>query len=465
MNTNSRFLSASRLVAAAPLAALAAALVLGACTNIDDRLLAVQTPDIVGDETAESPAGAQAFYTAAVGDFSRFVGGDRAGGSPLGLALTGGLLADEIFSARAGTEHIDDRQINSSGNFMDTWTQVGNTYTRIVRAVHLLNRFPPASGGPTQFATLHAYEGFVLTITAENYCNGIPLWDGKDELNIATTTMSTTDLYTAAIAQFDSALTLIGTSDQTIRNTILVGKARALVNMANAGGLSTNFSQAAALVAPVPTNFVLNTLFSKSTAGVVNAMYDWMSGTRNFGASDKEGGNGLDFVSSKDPRVKIDGTKILRGQDGSNVPTFLQYTSTDAQVAIATGIEARLIEAESQLAAGNTAAFLATLNALRASPQSYGTVTTTAMTALTDPGTADGRVDMLFRERAFWMYITAHRLGDMRRLVRQYGRATEKVFPTGSYFKGGAYGTDVTLVPLQAETNNPNWSACTDRNP
>jgi hypothetical protein len=465
MNTNSRILCVARSVRALPAVALTAALVLGACTHLDDRLLAVQTPDIVGDETAESPAGAQAFYTAAVGDFSRFIGGDRAGGSPLGLALTGGLLADEIFSARAGTEHIDDRQINPSGNFMDTWTQVSNTYTRIVRAVHLLNKFPPATGGPTQFATLHAYEGYVLTVTAENYCNGIPLWDGKDELDIKTTTMSSTDMYTAAIAQFDSALTLIGTSDQTIRNTILVGKARALVNMAKAGSLSTNFSQAAALVAPVPTNFVLNTLFSKSTAGVVNAMYDWMSGTRNFGASDKEGGNGLDFVSSKDPRVKIDGTKILRGQDGSNVPTFLQYTSTDAQVAIATGIEARLIEAESQLAAGNTAAFLATLNALRAAPQSYGTVTTAAMTPLTDPGTADGRVDLLFRERAFWMYITAHRLGDMRRLIRQYGRGTEKVFPTGAYFKGGAFGTDVTLVPLQAETNNKDWTGCTDRNP
>lgn len=465
MNTNSKSLRASRALSAVPLAALAAALVLGACTHLDDRLLAVQTPDIVTDETAESAAGAQAFYTAAVGDFSRFIAGDRAGSSPLGLALTGGLLADEIFSARAGTEHIDDRQINSSGNFMDTWTQVGNTYTRIVRAVHLLNRFPPATGGPTQFATLHAYQGYVLTVTAENYCNGIPLWDGKDELNITTTTMSSTDMYSAAIAQFDSALTIIGTSDKTIRNTILVGKARTLVDMGKAGALGTSFSQAVALVGEVPTNFVLNTLFSKSTAGVVNAMYDWMSGTRNFGSSDKEGGNGLDYVSSKDQRVKVDGTKILRGQDGSNVPTFNQYTTTDAQVAIATGIEARLIEAESQLAGGNTAAFLATLNALRAAPQTYGTVTTTAMTPLTDPGTADGRVDMLFRERAFWMYITAHRLGDMRRLIRQYGRSTEKVFPTGAYFKGGSFGTDVTLVPLQAETNNPNWAACTDRNP
>jgi hypothetical protein len=74
-------------------------------------------------------------------------------------------------------------------------------------------------------------------------------------------------------------------------------------------------------------------------------------------------------------------------------------------------------------------------------------------------------VDQLFRERAFWMYLTAHRLGDMRRLVRQYGRGLETVYPTGSYFKGGSYGTDAVLVPHQDETNNPNWTACTDKAP
>ena len=74
-------------------------------------------------------------------------------------------------------------------------------------------------------------------------------------------------------------------------------------------------------------------------------------------------------------------------------------------------------------------------------------------------------MDLLFRERGFWMYLTAHRLGDLRRLVRQYGRGIESVYPTGAYFKGGAYGTDVALVPSQTETNNPTWKACTDKLP
>ena len=431
---------------------LAGALGLGAC-NVHDRLLDVQTPDIVDPGNAQSIAGAQSYYTAAVGDFSRFIGGDRGGGSPLGLNLTGGLLADEIFSARAGTESIDNRSINFNNFPIDSWTQVGNTYARSIRALRLLTQFPPATGGPAQLAQIHANLGYVLTITAENYCNGIPLWDGQSDVTITTTTFSTEQLYAAAIAQFDSAL---AGATGTTRSFALVGKARTLIDQATPSTLAAKTAAAAALVAEVPTSFSALTTFSTLTTGVVNAIYDWMNSTKNFGASDKEGGTGLDYVSSKDPRIKVDGTKVGRGQDGTPTPAMNQYPTLNSNVVIASGIEARMIEAEAQLAAGNPASFLATLNAAR--------TTVSGLAPLTDPGTASARQDLLFRERAFWMYTTAHRLGDMRRLIRQYGRSTESVFPTGAYFKGGSYGTDVTLVPSQQETNNPNWTACTDKN-
>ena len=99
---------------------------------------------------------------------------------------------------------------------------------------------------------------------------------------------------------------------------------------------------------------------------------------------------------------------------------------------------------------------LAQVNAARA--------TRSDLTPLTDPGSATARQDLLFRERAFWFWGTAHRTGDLRRLVRQYGRAANAVWPTGSYFKGGTFGTDVTLVPSQAEQNNPDYKGCTDKN-
>jgi hypothetical protein len=51
----------------------------------------------------------------------------------------------------------------------------------------------------------------------------------------------------------------------------------------------------------------------------------------------------------------------------------------------------------------------------------------------------------------------------MRRLVRQYGRTQETVFPTGLTAYGLAFGTAVSLPIPFAEINNPNYSVCTER--
>jgi hypothetical protein len=73
---------------------------------------------------------------------------------------------------------------------------------------------------------------------------------------------------------------------------------------------------------------------------------------------------------------------------------------------------------------------------------------------LIDPVTPAARRDLLFRERAFWMYATGHRQGDLRRLIRNYGLTQAQVFPTGPYFRGSNYGTDVAYpVPFNEENN------------
>jgi hypothetical protein len=56
-------------------------------------------------------------------------------------------------------------------------------------------------------------------------------------------------------------------------------------------------------------------------------------------------------------------------------------------------------------------------------------------------------------------------VGDLRRLIRQHARAQNTVFPTGTWHKGGNYGTDVNVPVPQAELNNPNvQQACLNRN-
>jgi hypothetical protein len=73
--------------------------------------------------------------------------------------------------------------------------------------------------------------------------------------------------------------------------------------------------------------------------------------------------------------------------------------------------------------------------------------------------------DLFFREKAFWTFGRGQRLGDLRRLMRQYGLPQEQVFPVGPFFKGGNYGTDVNLPIPQAEFNNTNFTGCIDRAP
>jgi hypothetical protein len=132
----------------------------------------------------------------------------------------------------------------------------------------------------------------------------------------------------------------------------------------------------------------------------------------------------------------------------------LLWPTRDSRVAITSGVEARLIEAEAQLRAGNAAGSLATLNALRAAGAAGGGVA--GLTPLADAGAEAARVDQLVRERAVWLFSRGDRVGDMRRLIRQYGRAANTVFPTGAWHKGGSYGADVNLPIPQAEENNPN---------
>ena len=82
------------------------------------------------------------------------------------------------------------------------------------------------------------------------------------------------------------------------------------------------------------------------------------------------------------------------------------------------------------------------------------------MSALADPGNPPAQVDLMFRERAFAMFGTAHRIGDLRRLVRQYGRAVTSVFPTGLYHKDNlTRGNQGSIIIPQTEDNNPNYHA------
>jgi hypothetical protein len=175
----------------------------------------------------------------------------------------------------------------------------------------------------------------------------------------------------------------------------------------------------------------------------------------------------------QDPRVPWQGRASTNNNCFSSAARCWlnnNYFLLGADIPLASGVEARLIEAEADLQAGNGPGMVARLNALRASSPTLililypdqRQVFATALPPVVDPVTPEGRRDLLFQERALWMYNTGHRQGDLRRLVRQYGRASNQVFPSGPYFRGGNYGNDVAYPVPFAEENNPEYdpAAC-----
>jgi hypothetical protein len=170
--------------------------------------------------------------------------------------------------------------------------------------------------------------------------------------------------------------------------------------------------------------------------------------------SDFEGVVGLGFRTAADPRVPFTDTEDT-GLDLITAQFNLDKYAPASSVPVADGIEARLIEAEGLLQANDLPGMTAALNNLR---------TLVALDPLADPADREAAIDQLFSERAFWLFATGHRLGDMRRLIRQYGRGVDTVFPNGDYHKGGTYGPDVNFpLPIEEE-NNPNSAGCLDRN-
>ena len=454
------------LLRGTPAAALTAALVLGACER--QQLLGVNTPDQIRPADAASPNGAAAVRAGALRDFAQLYGGTTG----VGINIYAGLLSDELINARPGADHIDQRAFNENTFPAVAWNKFSDSYTQAVRAVRSLNQYVPASAGRSRdIGQLYALQGITLNIAGELFCNGVPLSTVNDAAPEAATLVSTQQLYQGAIVQADSALAVLGTTaaDQNFRYLARVAKSRAQLNLAQfdaaAATVGAGGDGAGSLAVPTSWQYVVE--YSQTT--LVNSIFDWMVNTANFGPSDREGGNGLDFRTARDPRVPTTTTSRL-GQDGSTqVFTVLGYPNGSAPIILVSGVTARMIEAEAALRRADATTWLSKLN----EPRADATVRTLRnipagadiLAPLSDPGSPDARVNLMFRERAFWFYLNATRVGDLRRLQRQYARAATAVWPTGAYFKGGTYGVDVNLTPSFAEFNNTAFKGCTDRNP
>lgn len=439
----------------------AVGIALAALIGVGCGALDTQNPNIVDAGNLDSPAGAATKRLGAISQFTLAKDGDY---NPVfipgtnqisndesdGHILLSGVLSDELVNPGfipTRTE-IDLRQGQPNNvSISDFYRSLHRARAAAEDAAVSLQTFSPDPAADTGIPEMLALAGFSYLFFAEDFCSGVPVSHTVGGVIEYGDQLTTAQLIDTAIVRFQAALAhpSIAPGD-TIHSLASVGLGRALVD-------SGDFVGAAQAVQTVPPDFVYNTEHATSPSALQNSVnLAWSGG--NFGVDDREGGTGLDFVSAQDVRVTGDSGTGTDGQTPTWIPS--KYPTLDAPIPTADYLEAQLIIAESDLQAANFPGTLGILNALRAGA---------GLADTTDPGTPTGRVDLLFRERAFWLFATGHRLGDLRRLVRQYGRAADAVFPSGLYFKGGlTYGPGVNLPLPATETNNPKVSGCLDRN-
>lgn len=439
--------------------AVGLAMALAAC---GESLVSAPTDDVILPPAPSDASALPAFINGVRGDFAFAFDGDDGGTE--GLVLVSGLVADEFnsgdtFPTRVEMDRRQMREINTSLEAVER--NLHRTRAAAERGVDAFRALTPTDR--PSIAYLLTAAALVDIAFGENYCSGVPRSTTNGSDLVYGAPLTTAQLFAAANAKADSALAALGTATDTLsvqqRARASVVKGRALLN-------AGQFAAAAAAVVSVPTAFLDTTAHSTNTARTVNGIFAFNSpAIRRWTVANGTGRNPanpsasavLAFGALADPRARSVLPGVATFDNRSNLRQQLKYRNKSAGVPVTSGVEARMIEAEAALQANDVTGFLAELNDARANGGVAG------LAPLTDPGTPTARQNLLFQERALWLFATGHRLGDLRRLIRQYGRTQVDVFPTGPYFKGGTYGTDVNIPITQDERNNPSFTGCLNR--
>src|SRR5450759_1996820 len=446
------------------------------------------------------------FYGGVLADFQIGFNGSTPGGNE-GVVNYSGIVGDEFnITDTFGTRIQMDARYTTPDNsnndvvFRNLSRSRQSAEQAAAKFAELASTFLPGevNGFNGQRAEIFNLAGLDYVLFAEIYCSGVP-FDSVTSTGgiVGKPGLSTVEMLRTAINRFDSAtavassITPITAAATAQLRVARIGKARAYLDLANT--YADPFLDSALVTingtVGVPTTFSYLVSHSNNTTRENNGVWAFINNQVRWSEANREGnaaalGNvGLayrtQFVNGADVRTAF--LASIAGFNGAANFRTQKYPARETPIVVANGTEARLIEAEAFLRKGDIANWLISINTPRsllalnqcvpsaaacANRSTAGGVETVAAThttatclaTLVDPGTQVARENLTFGERGFWMYATAHRLGDMRRLIRQIGRPFNAVYPTGQYIlpghPGGVYGPGVSLpVPIFEESN------------
>lgn len=399
-------------------AAILAVSVTAACSGFD-RLLSVQTPSRLAEDSYLVPANAALISASAVADYECALGG---------YAVASGMAAGELFDAiqtaarwnydRRNVLAVDALYATSSCEAIGVYTPINTARYTNDQAVSKLEEWTDAQVPNRQrmIALNSAIAGFSLILLGEGFCSG--------SINVGPA-LTSAQLFDSAEVRFTKAITAAtAAGDANILNLAYAGRARARIDKGNKAGAAED-------AAKVPVAFVYNATADATVGRRNNRMFQ--QNNQSFSVTVATA-----FRTLNDPRVSVTNQNRLAADQVNQVWTQNKFPSLTASFPITSGIETQLILAEARGGADG----LAILNALRA----RSGVALPALAASTDFTQA------LIDERSRELFLQGNRWYDVRRFN------TTLVPATGTaYGKGGVYG-DQRCWPLpDAETlANPN---------
>lgn len=405
--------------------------------------LKVSNPGAIEEPDINNPVYAGLLVNGVIGEFQPAFSS---------VALYSGAFTDELAGFHGFPENID---IDNRNIAINNGTYSGGVYTPLQSArfmadsvAGLLRSFyGTAANSDLRLARVLAYAGYSYTLLGEQMCSA-PIGQSQaytpDELlNFALVRFkSAIDVATAAKAASSTA------AADSLLNLARVGAARVSLDLGN----KTDAANYAALV---PSGFGFFVYHAAANGREQNPFYSAVSGG---GSAEWVGITNTPFETvSGDPRIPHPVKREKMQQDSAVAPNaplnFSTYDGTavgadftlNSSIRFASGLEAQYIVAEAQ---GNNGPNLTFLNSRRAIGGDVGLVTPTEaefQAALRDQRVRD-------------MYLTAHRLGDLRRYKKLYNldlfeRGTFK-YPVAAPPTFGPQ--ECWPIPLAEYNGNPN---------
>ena len=417
----------------AGIASIAAALLLGGCTN----WLSVDNPTVIDKDALDPVADADLLSKSAQQNFKSAYGHLIVYSS----WFTGETDVSETFPTR---NEFGRRDVSIQNGSLDTdvWFPLSQS---VASAYLVVNTELPNPTSNINYARVHLVLGFSYAFMAEQFCQGTVL---------SGPALTTQNMLDSALAHFALAQSIgaaaASTEGTSIANASLVGTARAQLQAGNlpaaiaaAGSVPAGFSYTLSYVDDLAQRFRLanRMWFYVRDRGSIAVAPTWRVGPQLP----------ANQVQNADPRVPWMIPTAYAPQDAAystdrGIPYAIQqkYPDYTAPVRLASKLEADYITAEAQ----GTAAQQTLIAARRAAngQAAYGGATD-SLSILTE----------FFTQRGLDFFLEGKRLGDFRRHPTSI---VGMPVPASTYWKPGfaPVGSNVCYpLPITETDNNPNF--------